>query len=157
MVVSILLYGSTTWTLTNRMKKKLVGNYTWNLGVILNKSWKQQPIKQLLYQRPITKTILIRLTRHAGQCWRSKDELISDLLLWTHAHKIGKVGRPTRTYIPHLCADTGCSLEDISGAMDDRDGWRERVRKICASDGTWWWVIIFLTKISRGSWAPRVV
>ena len=37
-VLSILLYGCTTWTLTKRLEKKLVGNYTRMLRVILNKS-----------------------------------------------------------------------------------------------------------------------
>ena len=27
---------------------------------------------------------------------------------------------------------TGCNLEDLPEAMDDRDGWQERVREICA-------------------------
>ena len=35
-VVSILLYGSTTWTLTKRLEKKLDGNYTRMLRAILN-------------------------------------------------------------------------------------------------------------------------
>ena len=35
---------------------------------------------------PITKTIQVRGTRHAGHCWRSRDELISDVLLWTPTH-----------------------------------------------------------------------
>ena len=35
---------------------------------------------------PITKTIKIRRTRHAGHCWRSRDELISDVLLWIPSH-----------------------------------------------------------------------
>ena len=39
---------------------------------------------------------------------------------------------PARTYKQQLCADTGYILEDLPGAMDDRDGWRERVREICA-------------------------
>ena len=43
-VVSILLYGCTTWTLTKRLEKKLDGNYTRMLWAILNKSW-QQPDK----------------------------------------------------------------------------------------------------------------
>ena len=34
-VVSILLYGCTTWTLTKRLKKKLSGNYTRMLRAIL--------------------------------------------------------------------------------------------------------------------------
>ena len=53
------------------------------LQAILNKSWKQDSTKQQLYSPlpPITKTIQIRQTRHAGHCWRSKSELLSDVLL----------------------------------------------------------------------------
>ena len=39
-VVSILLYGCTTWMLTKRLEKKLDGNYTRMLRAILNKSWR---------------------------------------------------------------------------------------------------------------------
>ena len=42
-VVSILLYGCTTWTLTKRLKKKLDGNYTRMLRAILNKSRRHTP------------------------------------------------------------------------------------------------------------------
>ena len=81
-VVSILLYGCTTWTLTKRIEKKLDGNYTRMLRAVLNKSWWQHPTKQQLYGHlpPITKTIKIRQTGHAGHCWRSRDELIRDVL-----------------------------------------------------------------------------
>ena len=37
-VISILLYGFTTWTLTKHMEKKIDGNYTRMLQTILNKS-----------------------------------------------------------------------------------------------------------------------
>ena len=84
-VVRILLYGCTTWTLTKRLEKKLDGNYTRMLRAILNKSWRQHPTRYQLYGHlPLTtKTIQARRTRHAGHCWRSKDELISDVLQWT--------------------------------------------------------------------------
>ena len=36
--------------------------------------------------------------------------LISDVFLWTPSHGRANAGRPARTYIHHLCADTGCSL-----------------------------------------------
>ena len=89
---------------------------------------------------PITKTIQDRRTRYAGQCWKSKDELTSDVLLWTPTYDGQKHGRPTRTYIQQLCEDTGCSPEDLPDAMNDREKWRERVRGIRASDTTWrWW------------------
>ena len=86
-IVSILLYGCTTWTLTERKEKKLDANYTIILRAILNKSWRQHPTKQQLYGLlpSIRKTIQVRRTRHARHCWRSRDELISD------------IGRPTRS------------------------------------------------------------
>ena len=48
-VVLILLYGCTTWTLTRRLEKKLVGNYTRMLRAVLNKSWRQHPTRHQLY------------------------------------------------------------------------------------------------------------
>ena len=98
-VVSILLYGCTTWTLTKRLKKKLDGNYTRMLRAILNKPWRQHPTKQQLYGHlpPITKTIQVRRTRHTGHCWRRRDELISDVLLWAPIYGRAKAGRPART------------------------------------------------------------
>ena len=137
-VVSILLYGCTTWTLTKRLKKKLDSNYTRMLRANLNKSWRKHPTKQQLYGHlpSITKTIQARRTRHAGHSWRSKDELISDVLLWTHAYFQAKAGRPAQTYIQQLCEDTGCNPEDLPKAMNDRKKWPERVRDILASGTT---------------------
>ena len=48
-VVSILLYGCTTWTLAKRLEKKLDGNYTRMLRAILNKSWRQHLTRHQLY------------------------------------------------------------------------------------------------------------
>ena len=122
-VVSILLYGCTTWTLTKRLEKKLDGNYTRMLRAILNKSWRQHPTRRQLYGHlpPITKTTQVRRARHAGHSWRNKDELVSDVLLWTPTYGPTKAGRPTRTYIQQLCEDTGCNPEDLPEAMNDRE------------------------------------
>ena len=140
-VTSILLYGCTTWTLTKRLEKKLDGNYTRMLRAILNKSWQQHPTRHQLYGHlpPITKTIQVRRTRHAGHCWRNRDELIRDVLLWIPTHGRAKAGWPARTYIQQLCEDTGCCPEDLPRAMNDREEWRERVRDIRAASTIWWW------------------
>ena len=139
-VVSILLYGCTSLTLTKRMEKKHDGNYTRMLQAILNKSWRQHPTKHQLYGylTTTTKTIKVRRTRHAGNFWRFRDELISDVLRWTPSYGRAKAGRPARTYIQQLCVDTGCSHEDLPEAMNDR-GWGERVRGTRAGGTTWWW------------------
>ena len=111
------------------------------LRAILNKSWWQHTTRHQLYGHlpPITKTIQARRTRHAGHCWRSRDELISNVLLWTPAYGRAKAGRPDGTYIQQLCEDTGCSPEDLPEALNDREKWRERIRDIRASGTTWWW------------------
>ena len=150
-VVLILLYGCTTWMLIKRIKKKLDGNHTRKLRAISNKSWKQHPTKQQLYDHLISKTIQRRRKRHAGHCWRSKDKLISDILLWTPSQGRASVGWPTRNYQQQLCTDTGCSLEDQLEAMDDRVEWwerererereRVRVKEIRGSSATWWWLV----------------
>ena len=117
------------------------GNYTRMLRAILNKSWRQHPTRHQLYGHlpPITKTIQVRRTRHAGHCWRSRDELIRDVLLWIPTHGRAKAGRPARTYIQQLCEDTGCCPEDLPRAMNDREKWRERVRDVRAASAIWWW------------------
>ena len=124
-VVSILLYGCTTCTLTKRLEKKLDGNYTRMLRTILNKSRQQHPTRHQLYVHlpPITKTIQARRIRHAGHCWRSRDELISDVLLWTPTYGRAKAGRPARTYIQQLCEDTE--------AMNDGEVARESQVYLC--------------------------
>ena len=105
-VVSILLYGCTKWMLNKRIEKKLDENCTRMLWAILNKSWKQQQLYSNLSS--ISKIIQIRWTRHAKHCWRTKDELISDVLPWTlhmdvqmlttalYGHRM-YLGRPTRS------------------------------------------------------------
>ena len=154
-VASILLYGCTTWTLTKRLEKKLGGNYTRMLRAILNKSRWHHPTRHQMYGHlpPITKTIQVRRTRHAGHCWRSRDELISDVLLWTPTYGRAKAGRPARTYIQQLCEDTGCRSKDLPEAMNYKEKWRERVRDIRATSTTlwrWWWrQLAKKTKISE--------
>ena len=141
-LVSILLYGCTTWTLTKRQLHKNVASNIEQALAATPQLYGHTP--------PIKKTIQVRRTRHAGHCWRSKYELFSDVLLWTPAYGQAKAGWPARTYILQLCEDTGCSPEDLSEAMNDGENWRERVRDIRASGTTWWWWwwwCLFWTKI----------
>ena len=71
-------------------------------------------------------------TRHVGCCWRNKDEITFDDLLWTPTYGRASVGWPAGTYIHHF-ADIGCGLEYLPRALDDKYGWcvciRERERE----------------------------
>ena len=113
----------------------------------LKKSWRQVPTRHQLYGHlpPITKTIQVRQTRRAGHCRRSRNELISDVLLWTPTCGQAKAGWPARTYIQQLCEDTGCSPEDLPEAMNNREKWWERVRDIRASGMIWHDMMMMMT------------
>ena len=130
-VESVLVYGATTWTLTSTLEKTIDGAYTRMLRAALNISWKQHPTKKELYGNipPISVTIRDRRQRFAGHCWRSKDELASDLLLWQPKHGKKSVGRPCKTYRDQLAEDTGCLPQDLPTLMTDRIIWRERVQE----------------------------
>ena len=81
--ISLLLYGCTTWTLIKYLKQKLDGIYIRILCAVLNKFWKHNFPKWLLYSQlfSISQTIQVRWTWYAGDCCKSKDKL-----LWTLTH-----------------------------------------------------------------------
>ena len=121
----MLLYGSCTWTLTKELEKKLDGCYTKMIRVIKNVSWNQHMRNEVLYGEipKITTTIATQRAKFSGHCWRSKDELAHQLLLWEPTH--GK--RPRRTFIDQLVDDTELYKEDLTNAMNDREYWKSKV------------------------------
>ena len=122
------------WTAINRL------SIIWKSDLTdkMKRSFFQAAVASILLYGCTTWTLTKR-TRHAGHCWRSRDELISDVLLWTPTHGRAKAGRLARIYIQQLCEVTGCSPEDLPEAMNDREKRRERARDIRATSTTWWW------------------
>ena len=62
-VESVLVYGSTTWTLTAKLEASLDGAYTRMLRSALNISWKQHLTKKQLYANIPPITVIIRERR----------------------------------------------------------------------------------------------
>ena len=77
---------------------------------------------------------------------RSKDELVSDVLLRTPSNQRVSVWRPVRTYVHRLCMETGWSLEDLPEEIENRDEFRVRVREIIASGSMYIYIYIVLGK-----------
>ena len=69
-------------------RRQLHKNATCNLKQVLAATPHKTPAVSHL--PPITKTIQVRRARHAGHCWRSRDELIRDVLLLTPTHGVQK-------------------------------------------------------------------
>ena len=83
-VESVLLFGSETWTLTEKLKKQLDGCYTRLLRMALNVNWREHVTNAQLYDSlpPISEKIQQRRMRIAGHCIRHPECLASELVLW---------------------------------------------------------------------------
>ena len=134
-VESVLMYGASAWSLTKSLESKLDRTYNGILRAILNIFWRQHPTKlQLRGPIPDISTIFReRRMRFAGHCWRAKQELASELLLWSPDHGKRRVGCPTITYINQPCRDTGCLPNALPALLKDRDGWNNRLMNARAS------------------------
>ena len=131
-VVTVLLYGSTTWTLTKQLRDRIDGCYTKMLRVVKGVSWQQHMTNKMLYGAlpKISTTIAEQRLCFSGHCWRSRDEVIHKLLLWDPMHGQRPQGRPRRTYVDQLVEDTALPKEHLAAVMEDRTLWKERVMDI---------------------------
>ena len=139
LALSILLYAWTIWTLIKCMEKKLHRNYTLMLHAVLSKSCKQHPTKKAAVQ-PLTshlKNELGKMSRHVRHCQRNKDELISNVLVWTLTHGCATVGLPAKTYLYQLYVNTGYGLVNLTGVIEYMGRYRETDSKICVLSTTW--------------------
>ena len=125
-VESVLLYGSETWTLTEKLERQLNGCYTRLLRTALNIHWSQFLTNEQLYGNlpKITEKIRRRRLMFAGHCRRSENEMVSKVVLWEPKHGWRKQGRPAMTYIDSLVKDTDLTVDELDTCMRDRGTWR---------------------------------
>ena len=69
------------------------------------------------YLKTIKKT-----TKTCGTQLENKNKLRSNVLQWILSPGRASVGRPLQTYQQQPCTDTGCYLDELAAAMDDKDG-----------------------------------
>ena len=130
-VEAILLYGSETWTLTNKQQTSLDGSYTRMLRMALNVTWRDRVSNDVLYGDlpKVTVKIRERRLRLAGHCIRHKELAVSDLILWEPTQ--GRSGRksPRLTYVDILKKDTGLETSgELESLMSDRIRWQTIAR-----------------------------
>ena len=121
---AVLVYGSSSWTLTKKLEAKLDGTYARMLRAVLNISWKEHPMEQRLYGK---------ITPIARHFLSSKQEHISETLPWSPQNGHTSIGLHARTLTEQLCDDIGCLPEDLPNLMQDRNRRGERVKYIGAS------------------------
>ena len=125
-VESVLLYGSETWTVTNKIGKSLDGCYTRMLRRALDVSWKDHITNKELYGDlpKITTQISKRRLQFAGHCKRSEGKIVSELVTWRPTQGRRSAGRPTKTFVDLLHQDTGFTTHEIEACMQDRRLWK---------------------------------
>ena len=74
----------------------------------------------------ISTTIRERRHRFSGHCWRSKNEVVSNLVPWEPKHGKRSVRGQAHTFVDVLEVDTGVPREHLPAAMDDRVGSRKK-------------------------------
>ena len=133
-VESVLLYGAECWTMTGKMMNRLDGTYT---RMLRASSWRfleskeHKTNKELYGNLPkITDTLMIRRLRFIGHCWRKKDEVISELLLWEPKQSTRKRGRPVLTYVDQLPNDAGLSIAELKSIIGSRKEWMKLVNGV---------------------------
>ena len=97
------------------------------LRAALNISWRDHIFNKDLYGKipKITDTIHEQRLRFSGHCWRSKNEVVSDVLLWLPIHGRRSRGRHAKTFVDQLMEDTSCNYEELPNAMMNREEWRD--------------------------------
>ena len=143
---SILLYGSTTLTLSKCIEKNLEGNYTRILWAILNKSW--------------THNIPRNNSRSATHCHLKKLPSMANTTWWTLLEKQGPIQKWHSSMAPYtwtcLCWPTSKNLftsalcghrryfgRPTRSDWRERERERERVREIHPVSVIWWWWVWF--------------
>ena len=114
---TILLYGSSTWTLTKQEEKALDGTYTRMLRKVLNVKWNQKINNASLYGSldKISNTIRSRRLMLAGHV----------TVIWMPSHGYANRGKPKTTFVDTLLTDTASStIPELETIMSDRKIWR---------------------------------
>ena len=137
-VESVFVYGAITWTLKTKLENKIDGAYTRMLRAALNVSWKEHLTNKELYGKTpkVTSSIREQRLRFTGHCWRSKKELICDVLIWLPKNGKRSRGRPAKTFVDQLVDDTECNVDELMNEMNDRDEWKLRDNE-CRASSTW--------------------
>ena len=83
-------------------------------------SWKKHPTKARIYRKlpTISKTVAQRRARFTGHCFRAKDQVVSDLLLWILP--CPRRGNRPVTYPDTLARATGFILNELMNLLRQR-------------------------------------
>ena len=80
----------------------------------------------------ISQTIQVRRAKHAGHCWKSKNELIKYVLLWTPTHGHTNFVQTLKWWMMEMDVEKGSRGSRLSTWLDDDD------------DDTWFYTVLLI-------------
>ena len=124
---TILLYGSSTWTLTKQEETSLDGTYTRMLRKVLNINWSERITNATLYGSlsRVSETIRTRRLKLAGHVFRDNSSPAHRTVTWLPTHGYAVRGRPQTSFVDKLLQDSEAStVPELESLMRDREIWR---------------------------------
>ena len=100
-VESVLLYGSSTWPLTETEERRLDQTYTRMLRKVYNVTWKDKITNKELYgdMSKLSSIIRRRRLQLAGHSFRDQTSPAHQLVTWSPKHGRKARGRPVQTFL----------------------------------------------------------
>ena len=132
LIVSILLYNATTWTVNKALMTSLDGGYNRLLCYALNIRWMvgvrsmtNKAIQEKYNIQPISDVLRHRRLNFTGHCYRCRDSAPQPVMDVLFLQYPGTRTRGNRSnYRMILSAETQLEETQLQEAMLDRDRWR---------------------------------
>lgn len=130
--LSILLYGSEAWVLTEAMTRRIdsfaTSCYRYMLKIKRIDKIRNEHILQTVNQPPLSVIVKERQLRRLGHALRADHESLQHkFAIYYPQHGKRKPGRPRIQYHEYIKKITGLDIEGLALAAADRDSWRSLV------------------------------
>ena len=128
-----MTYGSESWTVRKRERKKIDAFELWTWRRILQVPWTQKRtnfsvLEDVKPKRSLEATILRLKLQNFGHVMRAKRSLERDIMVGQiEGHR--KQGKPRMRWLDSIKEATGLRLKDLREAVRDRKKWRTLVEE----------------------------
>ena len=128
-----MTYGSESWTVRRKKRKKVDAFELWTWGRILRVPWTEKRtnlsvLEDVKPKRSLEATILRLKLCYFGHVIRAKRPLERDIMLGkVEGHR--KQGKPRMRWLDSIKEATGLRLEDLREAVQNRKKWRTVVEE----------------------------
>lgn len=131
LILSVLLYGCETWTLTRRTEDLINSFATPCYRIILNirriGRVTNQAVLQQMNRSSLIQTVRTRQLRTLGHWIRATQLPISRYALYKPERGRNRRGRPCLNFCRYIAAITGMPIGDLLEIAVEREDWRRRV------------------------------